>query len=243
MNPQLPEPRYADRIVVVTGTRKGLGRVLASHFLDQGAVVIGISRGEATIDHGRYEHHQADVGDDGSIRDVFQKVGRSHGAVDIAVNNAAVVVVRHAMLTSASQAEEMVRTNLLGGFYVSREAAKLMRRRAMGRIINIGSIASAISPVGEAIYAATKSATSSLTAVLAKEFAPYGITVNSVGVTALQTDMLDELPSESLSKLLASLPIPRLATPGDITNVIDFFASPASDYITGQTVFLGGIQR
>ncbi len=235
--------RYRDHVAVITGTRKGLGRILAEHFLVEGASVVGISRGPSSIAHAAYEHHQADIGDDSAVRAVFQQLARSHGAVDIAVNNAAVVAVRHAMLTPSSQAEEMVRTNLLGGFYVSREAAKLMRKRPMGRIINIGSIASVLSPVGEAIYAATKSATSTLTSVLAKEFAGYGVTVNAVGVTALETDMLEQLPPETVENLLASLPISRLATPEDVINVIDFFASPASGYVTGQTVFLGGIHR
>ena len=135
----------------------------------------------------------------------------------------------------------MVRTNLLGGFYVSCEAAKLMRKRGAGRIVNIGSIASALSPVGESVYAATKSAVISVTEVLAKEFAPYGITVNCVAVTALDTDMLGQLPGKTVGRLLASLPIPRLATPADVTNVVDFYASPASAYVTGQTLYLGGV--
>jgi 3-oxoacyl-[acyl-carrier protein] reductase len=234
---------YRDRIVVITGSRKGLGRLLANHFLDQGAHVIGISRGEATVAHSCYEHYLVDVGDDRNVRDTFQRIGRSHARVDIVINNAAVVVVRHALITPASQAEETVRTNLLGCLYVSREAAKLMRQQAWGRIINIGSIAAELDPVGEAVYAASKSASMTLAAVLAKEFASYGITVNTVAVTALETDMLDQLPQPAVSALLASLPIPRLATLDDIINVIEFFASPRSGYITAQTVFLGGIHR
>jgi 3-oxoacyl-[acyl-carrier protein] reductase len=237
------EVRYEDRIVVITGTRKGLGRLLAEHFVEQGALVIGISRGEATIVHPRYEHHSADVGDDRSVRETLLAVGRSHERVDIVINNAAAVVVRHALMTPATQAEEIVRTNLMGCFYVSREAAKLMRRQAWGRIINIGSIAAEIDPVGEAVYAASKSASMTLAAVLAKEFATYGITVNTVAVTALETDMLEQLPEQAVRALLGSLAIPRLATLDDITNVIDFFASPRSGYITAQTVFLGGIHR
>jgi len=237
------EPGYQDRIVVITGSRKGLGRLLADHFLEQGAHVIGISRGEATIAHSRYEHHSADVGDDRSVRETFRRIGRSHGRVDIVINNAAVVVVRHALMTTASQAEETVRTNLLGCLYVSREAAKLMRQRAWGRIINIGSIAAELDPVGEAVYAASKSASMTLAAVLAKEFASYGITVNTVAVTALETDMLGQLPEQAVTELLARLTIPRLAAPADIINVVDFFASPRSGYITAQTVFLGGIHR
>ena len=237
------ELTYQDRVVVVTGARKGLGCILADHFLLQGARVVGMSRGEATIQHPMYEHHSTDVGDDRGVHETFLKIGRSHGRVDIAINNAAVVVVRHALITPPSQAEEMVRTNLLGHLYVSREAAKLMRVRAWGRIINIGSIAAVLDPVGEAVYAASKSASMTLAAVLAKEFASYGITVNTVAVTALETDMLGQLPDDSVSKLLASLPIPRLATPEDIFNVVDFFASPRSGYITAQTLFLGGVHR
>lgn len=242
----MSEPReltYQDRVVVVTGTRKGLGRLLADHFLLQGARVIGVSRGEATIQHPMYEHHSADVGDDSGVREAFLGIGRSHGRVDIVINNAAVVLVRHALITSASQAEETIRTNLLGCLYVSREAAKLMRQRAWGRIINIGSIAAELDPVGEAVYAASKSASMTLAAVLAKEFATYGITVNTVAVTALETDMLDQLPEQAVTGLLASLTIPRLATPDDIINAVDFFASPRSGYITAQTLFLGGVHR
>jgi 3-oxoacyl-[acyl-carrier protein] reductase len=237
------EPGYRDRIVVITGSRKGLGRLLADYFIEQGARVIGISRGEATIAHASYEHHSSDVGDDRSVRETFLRIGRSHGRVDILINNAAVVVVRHVLMTPASQAEETVRTNLLGCLYTSREAAKLMRPQAWGRIINVGSIAAELDPIGEAVYAASKSGTMTLAAVLAKEFASYGITVNTVAVTALETDMLEQLPEQAVDALLASLPLPRLATADDIINVIDFFASPRSGYITAQTVFLGGIHR
>jgi 3-oxoacyl-[acyl-carrier protein] reductase len=233
--------KYADRVVLVTGTRKGLGHILAGYFLEQGARVIGLSRGEAAITHPRYEHHAIDIGDDPGVRKTFARVGQSHGSIDIVINNAAVAVVRHGLITPASQAEEAIRTNVLGAFFVSREAAKLMRRRSWGRIINIGSIAAVLEPVGESIYAASKAAAVTLTGVLAKELAGYGITVNTLAITALETDMLDQLPDESVRLLLASLPIPRLATPDDILNVIDFFASPRSGYITAQTVFLGGI--
>ena len=235
------ESRYHDRVVVVTGARKGLGRIVADHFLGQGGRVIGISRGEASIRHERYEHHSIDVSDEPSVRETFLKVGRAHGSVDIVINNAAVVVVRHALITPASQAEEVLRTNVLGGLYVSREAAKLMRKRRWGRIINIGSIAAVLAPVGEAVYAASKSASITLAAVLAKEFAGYGITVNTVAVTALETDMLDQLPEQTVRTLVDNLTVPRLATPDDILNVIDFYASPRSSYITAQTIFLGGV--
>lgn len=234
-------PKYSGRVVVVTGARKGLGRILTDYFLDQGARVVGMSRGEASITHARYEHHAIDIGDDRAVRAAFIQIARSHGSIDIVVNNAAVLMSIHAMLMPATRAEEMVRTNLLGGFYVSREAAKLMRKRKFGRIINIGSMAATLEPIGDSVYAATKAASMTLTAVLAKEFAGYGITVNTLAVTALDTDMLDQLPRAKVDVVIAGLPIPRFATPDDIFNVVDFFASPQSSYITAQTVFLGGV--
>jgi 3-oxoacyl-[acyl-carrier protein] reductase len=234
---------YADRVVVVTGARKGLGQVLANHFLAGGAKVVGISRGEASIEHPEYSHFAADVGDDAAVREVFIQIARSFGRVDIVVNNAAVLTSMHAMLMPATRAEEMIRTNVLGVLYVSREAAKLMRKSKWGRIINIGSMASTLEPVGDSMYAASKSASLTLTGVLAKEFASYGVTVNTLAVTAFETDMLDQLPREKVDAVIAGLPLARYPTTEDITNVVDFFASPRSAYITAQTLYLGGVHR
>ena len=233
--------RYAGRVVVVTGASRGLGRLLADYFLAHDAQVVGVSRGATDLTHSAYEHHTADIADDKAVRALFTSVARSRGRVDIVVNNAAVLTSIHAMLMPASRAEEMVRTNLLGSLFVAREAAKVMRRRSFGRIIGIGSMASTLEPIGDSVYAATKAASMTLTGVLAKEFAGYGITINTVAVSALETDMFRQLPHEKVSTVVAGLPLPRLATPDDIFNVIDFFASERSSYVTAQTVFLGGV--
>ena len=233
--------KYAGSVVVVTGSRKGLGRLLAVHFLDEGARVIGLSRAESSIDHANYEHHSVDVGQDRGVRAAFVAIARVYGGVDIVLNNAGVSTSTYALLMPAAQAEEMVQTNFLGSFYVAREAAKLMRRRKFGRIINIGSMVSMVEPVGSSVYAAMKAASMTMTGVLAKEFASDGITVNTLAVSALQTDMLDQLTQEKVAELLAALPLRRLATPEDVFNVVDFFASRQSSYVTAQTVFLGGV--
>ena len=232
---------YADKVIVVTGARKGIGQMLATHFLDGGGAVIGVSRGDGSINHPRYTHHSVDVGDDKAVRDFFMQIARSTGKVDIVVNNAAVLTSIHAMLMPASRAEDMVRTNILGVLYMSREAAKLMRKARWGRIINIGSMASTLEPIGDSMYAASKSAGITLTGVLAKELAGHGITVNTLAVTGFETDMLAQLPRDKIDGVIAGLPLPRYATAPDITNVIDFFASDRSDYITAQTIYLGGV--
>lgn len=234
-------PAYADRVVVVTGARKGLGEMLARHFLAGGARVEGFSRGESSIDDRAYTHHRLDVGDDQAVREAFVTIARARGRVDIVVNNAAVLTSMHAMLMPASRAEDMIRTNVLGVLYVSREAAKLMRKAGWGRIINIGSMASTLEPVGDSMYAASKAASLTLSGVLAKEFASYGITVNTLAVTAFETDMLDQLPRAKVDTVIAGLPLPRYPVADDITNVVDFFASQQSAYITAQTLYLGGV--
>jgi 3-oxoacyl-[acyl-carrier protein] reductase len=234
-------PKYSGSVVVITGARKGVGRLLAEYFLCEGASVVGMSRGETSITHTNYGHYSVDVGDDTAVRAAFVQIGRSHGRVDIVINNAAVLTSIHALLMPSLRAEEMVRTNVLGVLFAAREAAKLMKRRKFGRIINIGSMASSLEPVGDSVYAATKTAAMTLSAVLAKEFASYGITVNTLAVTAIETDMLDQLPREKVEAVVAGIPIPRFATPEDIFNVVDFFASPRSSYITAQTLFLGGV--
>jgi len=232
---------YADQVVVVTGASRGVGRLLADHFLAQGARVIGISRGPTELATSAYEHQELDIADDRAVRQAFARIARSHGRVDILVNNAGALTSIHAMLMPASSADEMVRTNILGGLYVAREAAKIMRRHSFGRIIWIGSMASTLEPIGDSVYAATKAASMTLAGVLAKEFAGFGITVNTLAVSAVDTEMLRQIPQDKVRTIVASLPLPRLATADDICNVVDFFSSPRSSYITAQTVFLGGI--
>jgi 3-oxoacyl-[acyl-carrier protein] reductase len=138
----------------------------------------------------------------------------------------------------------MVNINLLGVFFVSREAAKLMRKSTSGRIINIGSMASSLEPVGDSIYAACKVGIITLANVMAKEFASMNITCNTLAITAIETDMLRQhtpTAQVKINEIIKNLPIPRMTKIDDILNVIDFFSSERSSYITGQMIYLGGI--
>lgn len=234
--------KYADRIVLVTGARRGVGRLLVEHFLAEGAQVVGLSRhaddGHA---HERYTPIAADVAEATQVVAAFEQIRKRFGRVDIVVNNAAVLTSQYSMIMSPSAAAAMVQTNLLGTFLVSREAAKLMRKGKWGRIVNVGSMAASLEPIGDSVYAATKAAVSTLANVMAKEFGPLGITCNTLGITAIATDMLAQLPKDRIDGVVGSLPLPRYAEPDDLFNVVDFFASERSGYITAQTVFLGGV--
>jgi 3-oxoacyl-[acyl-carrier protein] reductase len=116
-----------------------------------------------------------------------------------------------------------------------------MSRNGGGRIINFSSIASPLNLEGEALYAASKSAVESLTKTAAKELASMDITVNAIGPTPVETDLIKLIPKEKIDALLEQQPIKRLGTQEDILNCVDFLLKPESDFITGQILYLGGV--
>ena len=233
--------RYDGKNVIVTGSSRGVGGLLTRHFLDEGATVIGVARGPANCEHERYCHHPADIADPAEVQKLFAALRTTVKTIDIVVNNAAVLTSQYAMIMPAGAAQAMVNLNLLAPFLVAREAAKLMRKAKAGRIINISSMAVSLEPEGDSVYAACKAGLTTLSNILAKEFASFNVTCNTLGITAIETDMLKQLPRDKIDAVVARLPISRYATADDIVNVIDFFASERSGYVTAQTIYLGGV--
>ncbi len=229
------------RIVVITGTSRGIGRVLAQHFLRQGDIVCGCSRKPATVRHRSYRHFMLDVVDEKAVVAMIRAVVKEHGRIDVLLNNAGIAAMNHALLTPASVARSIFDTNFHGTFLFCREGAKAMLRHKSGRIVNFATVATPLRLEGEAIYAASKAAVESFTQVLARELGQTGVTVNAVGPTPVPTDLIKSVPQEKMDALLARQAIRRFGTMKDIINVVDFFASPQSDFITGQVIYLGGV--
>jgi 3-oxoacyl-[acyl-carrier protein] reductase len=231
----------ADMVTLITGTRKGIGRFLAEHYVSQGHMVYGCSRQECEISAVNYRHFCLDVAHEKDVRQMLSHIRRESGRLDHLVNNAGIAAMNHALLTPISTVRAILDTNVTGTFLFCREAAKLMKVRSFGRIVNFVSVASPLHLEGEAVYAASKSAVQTLTQILARELAGFGITVNAIGPTPTMTDLIRNVPPEKIERLLASQAIGRLGSFDDILNVVDFFFRKESEFVTAQSLFLGGI--
>ncbi len=231
----------AMRVFVITGTSRGIGRGLASFFLKRGDVVCGCSRKPATIRHKNYRHSLLDVADEKAVVKMIRAVIAEYGRVDVLLNNAGIAAMNHALLTPDAVARSIFATNFHGTFLFCREAAKAMLRRKTGRIVNFATVATPLRLEGEAIYAASKAAVESFTQILARELGRTGITVNAVGPTPVPTDLINGVPKAKMDALLARQSIPRFGSIEDIVNVLDFFLAPQSEFITGQVIYLGGV--
>jgi 3-oxoacyl-[acyl-carrier protein] reductase len=237
----MTKKQFDRRVMVITGTRKGVGRFLAEYYVQQGSSVIGCSRKESDFEHPDYQHFCVDVFDEGLVKQMFHEIGKTFGRVDVLINNAGIASMNHFLSTPFTTAQNLVNTNFLGTFLFCREAAKLMMRHEFGRIVNFSTAARPLNLEGEAVYAATKAAVESLTRILARELAPFKITVNAVGPTLLKTDLIRSLPQEKLEAVISRQAIQRYGEFRDVSNVVDFFISEESDFVTGQVIFLGGI--
>jgi 3-oxoacyl-[acyl-carrier protein] reductase len=227
---------------LITGASRGIGRALAERFVSAGHRVAGCSRKEPERPLDGCRHFCLDVSDEKAVKKLFSEVRKEFGGLDVLINNAGVASMNHSLLTPLSTVERIFRTNVAGTFLFCREAAKLMKNAGRGRIVNLSTVAVPLRVEGESVYAASKAAVESLTQVLAREFAPFGVTVNAVGPTPVtEGGLIENVPRDKIDQLLARQAIPRMATFDDVYNVVEFFCREESDFVTGQIVYLGGV--
>jgi 3-oxoacyl-[acyl-carrier protein] reductase len=228
------------RVMVITGTSRGIGRGLAEHYLKAGWIVFGCSRGAATVKHPAYHHRSFDLTDEAALTALLRDAAQA-GPLEALINNAGIAAMNHLLLTSTATARQLMEVNFLAAFVALREAGKLMSRRKSGRIINFSTIAVPLDLAGEALYAASKSALESLTRTAARELAPFNITVNTIGPCPHPTRLIEGISHEKLDTLRHRQAIPLNAELSDIIAGVDFFLSPNSRLYTGQTLYLGGV--
>lgn len=229
------------QVFIITGSSRGIGKCLAEHYLEKSQVVCGCSRGEGEVTHPNYRHFSMDVSDEAAVKKMTLNIVKEFDRIDVLINNAGIASMNHTFLMPKKTLETVYQTNVFGSFVFMREVGKVMARQKQGRIVNFTTVATPMHVEGEAAYASSKAAIESLTRIIARELAPYNITVNAVGPTPIYTDLIKNVPPEKIDGLLKRQAFPRFAEMSDISNVIDFFIRPESAFITGQVIYLGGI--
>ena len=226
---------------IITGTRKGLGKQLAEHYLNLGHNIAGCSRGNSTIKHANYLHFELDVADEKSVISMVRQVKKTFGQINVLLNNAGIAAMNHILTTPYSNAQAVFNTNFFGTFLFSREVAKVMMKQRIGSIINYTTVAVPLDLEGEAVYAASKAAIESFTRISAKELGIFGVRVNAIGPTPIKTDLIRNIPENKLQVLLDQQAIKRFGEFEDVLNVIEFYNAEKSNFITGQILYLGGV--
>lgn len=227
--------------MLITGTRKGIGRYLVDYYVERGYRVVGCSRSAANFEIEHYQHFELDVADEKAVAKMVRAVAKEHGGIDVALNNAGIASMNHFLLTPTRTVEQVFATNVFGTFNVCREVAKVMAKKKYGRIVNFATVAAPLKLEGEAAYAASKAAVANLTQVIAKELADFNITVNAVGPTPVATDLIRGVSDGKITDLINLQSVKRMGEYRDISNVVDFLIRPESDFVTGQVIYLGGV--
>jgi 3-oxoacyl-[acyl-carrier protein] reductase len=228
--------------VLIAGSRQGLGRALAEHYARHGHTVFGLSRGDSDFIHEHYHHILTDVTEETLVQRAFESISAFGGSLDVVIYSAGMKSNNYALLTTPTQAEDMIRTNLLGAFLVTRHAIKLMKRHRFGRFIYLSSIAVPLGSPGSVVYGASKAGLEQMAFALSREFPQDNITFNTLGISIFPSPMVEALSEKVLDDTRVALVKRETLELGEVVGAVDFFASDAARQITGQTIYFGGVR-
>ena len=235
-----------NRVVVVTGATRGIGAAIAEEFWSQGAAVIITGTHQEKIDrlnrqgNERKSYVQADFLSPESLRTFCDYIA-SLGRLDVCVNNAGINVVKPADQVSPDDFERVTVVNYRAPYLIAQAAARAMRKRHSGRIINIGSMWSVITKQGRSPYAAAKAGLAGMTRALATDWAADGILVNCVSPGFVLTDLTRRtLTTQERELLVKQVPLGRFAEPAEIARWVAFLGSEQNTYLTGQNIVVDG---
>lgn len=244
------ERRFAGAVALVTGGGRGIGAAICQALAREGAYVYinyhnRRETAEEVLEAIRSEGGdgclaQASVANRESVTDLFTRIRRESGRLDLLVNNAAVLRDGLLGMMSDEQWHEVIDTNMNGLFYCTRQALRLMIARRSGRIVNMSSASGISGTAGQCNYASTKAAIIAFTRSLALEVSQYNIRVNCIAPGCIETEMFGQIPLERRKALVEQTALKRLGTPDEVAAVTLFLLSDAASYIQGQTLLVDG---
>ena len=238
-----------DRVALVTGATRGIGRSTAAALVADGWFVLVNGRDEGAcreaaagldaLGPGGAAPLAFDVGGDG-VTDAFRALRKDHGRLDALVNNAGVLADGLLGMIGSETLRTAVDVNLIGALQCMQQAVRLMRRTGGGVIVNVSSVIGSSGASGQTAYAATKAGLLGATRSAAKELGSAGIRVNAVAPGYIETDMIRNVPADQHRDRLGEIPLGRLGQPEDVADVIAFLCSDRASYVTGQVLGVDG---
>jgi 3-oxoacyl-[acyl-carrier protein] reductase len=238
----------SERVALVTGASRGIGRAIATMLAAQGATVVAAARernAAGTVEAieaagGKAETASVDVGDSGAIETLVAGTLARHGRIDILVNNAGIARDQLMLRMKRDDWDAVIATNLTAAFTLTQAVLKPMIKQKGGRIICISSVVGQGGNAGQANYAASKAGLIGFAKAVAQEVASRNITVNVVAPGLIETDMTRAITEDARGEWATKIPLKRLGTPDDIAAAVCFLASREASYITGQVLAVNG---
>ncbi len=238
-----------NKVALVTGASRGIGHACALRLAECGYdIAVNYVSNEAKAEEAVAEIKKlgrnaiavkADTSDLKAVQDMFRTIHKEFGRIDVLVNNAGVVDDAYLLMINENSLSRSLDINIKGYFHCAQSAALKMMKTG-GKIINISSVSSVLAVEGQGVYSATKGAVNSMTATLAKELAPRGITVNAVAPGFIATEMMDNIPEEKKAEYIKAIPMGRYGSAQDVAKMVAAMCSEAFDYVTGQVIVLDG---
>ncbi len=239
----------SNKVAVVTGASRGIGKSIAKAYARANAHVVCVSRtekvlsavvGEIKKENGSASVSACDVSDPETFNSLVKDTGDTYGSVDILINNAGVTRDSLIMRMSEDDWNTVIDTNLKGAFNGIKAVTRIMMKQRFGRIINISSVVGLVGNAGQANYASAKAGLIGLTKATAKELASRNITVNCIAPGYIATDMTNQMDDQTKDLLISQIPLGHIGSPDDIAATALFLASDEAGYITGQTTTVDG---
>jgi 3-oxoacyl-[acyl-carrier protein] reductase len=242
------EMMLKDKVAIVTGASRGIGRSIAEAFLAAGGKVVISARSATALEEltaclrqrGEVLAVAGDVSSASDADRLVEAAVAAFGRVDILVNNAGITRDGLLLRMKDDDWDAVLNINLKGAFLCTRAAAKLMSKQRFGRIVNISSVVAEMGNAGQANYCASKAGLLGLTKSVARELAKRNVTVNAVTPGFILTDMTDELPEKAREELAAQIPLGRFGTAEEVAHAVLFLVSEQAGYITGQVLGVNG---